>query len=132
MTSKPLFSLLALPALLTVFYFQGAFAFDTPENITLSSHGVILSGEKNLLRSDGFELTLNDAVAHLSPRHGGWLKLSLSLDEIHGDNIVFPDGSIFPVDSSIENDLIFGWKAETIKKAVVALCGYFLPLTLML
>lgn len=108
MISKPLFSqLLALPVLLIALYFQGTFAFEEAENITLSSHGVLLSEEKSQLRSDGFDIKTDDTLIQLSPRHHGWLKFSLSLDEMHGDNVVFPDGSIFPIDTSIENDLIF-------------------------
>ena len=103
MTNRLLFFLLALPVFFTAFYVQGAFA----ENITLSSHGALLSEEKGQLRSDGFDLIADDTLVQLSPRHHGWLKFSLSLNEMEGDNVVFPDGSILPIDTSIESDLIF-------------------------
>ncbi|MGI9281120.1 MAG: hypothetical protein ACR2PX_16055 [Endozoicomonas sp.] len=126
MTSKPLFSLLGLPALLTVFSFQCTFAFEEPENITLSSHGLMLSEEKVLLGFEGFDVMTDDTLTQLTPRHSGWLKLYLSLDDIQGNNIVFPDGSIFPIDTSMENDLIFWLEDRNVQSG----SGHFVRLSL--
>ena len=85
-----------LLVLFTALYLQNICAFEESDNITLSSYGVLLNKEKNLLGLDGFSLMADDTLTELTPRRDGWLTFRLSLDEVDDSNIIiiFPDGLV--------------------------------------
>ncbi len=110
LSNKSLRRSVVLSILMAAFRLQSALAFEEISNITLTSHGVLLINEKQL-KVDGFDVLSDDTFTQLTPLHDGWVGFTLPSSDT--SDIVFPDGSILPLDEAVKkNELIFWFKNE--------------------